>query len=388
MRPHHPRAADSPAVPPLKNLERWWRAMWIRLIVRLVRAASGREPPPPVWSAGAHRVLFLRHDRLGDMILTTAALRAIATSHPGLRLDVLASPANAAVLRHSPHIGEIIRFDKKKPWAYPAVAWRLRRRRYDAVVDCMVTAPSLTTLLLMLASGARHRIAAAGREGRATSDEVVTIRVPTPAAAIHMTERLGALAAAFDVDVDRVDWRPDIPLAPEERARAESTWGTAPGVAPRYLVNVSAGIVQRRWPEERFVEVLHHLRRHAPGARLIVIGAPDESDRAERIAAAGDATYVATAGVREAFAIVAAADFIFTPDTSIAHAASAFRRPAVAMYLPGNAERWGLYRVVGRNLESTGPTLDSLRVPEVLTAVDEVLDTVTRPVTRTSPVAG
>lgn len=362
-------------MPRLKNLERWWRAMWIRLIVRLVRAAPGREPPVPDWSTGTHRVLFLRHDRLGDMILTTAALRAIATSHPGLRLDVLASPANAAVLRHSRHIGEVIRFDKKKPGTYPAVALRLRRARYDAVVDCMVTAPSLTTLLLMLASGARHRIAAAGREGRIATDDVITIPVPTPPFALHMTERLGALSAAFGVDVAHTDWRPEIPLAPDERARAEAVWQSTDGRGPRFLVNVSAGIVQRRWPEERYVAVIHHLRRREPGARIILIGAPDESERAARIASTAGVRYVATAGVREAFALVAAADFVFTPDTSIAHAASAFGKPAVAMYLPGNAERWGLYRVEGRNLESTGRTLDSLHVPEVLAAVDAVLDT-------------
>lgn len=361
--------------------------MWIRLIVRLVRSVPGREAPPD-WSAGPHRVLFLRHDRLGDMILTTAALRAIATSHPGLRLDVLASPANAPVLRHSRHLGEIIRFDKRKPWTYPAVALRLRRNRYDAVVDCMVTAPSLTTLLLMLASGARHRIAAAGREGRAATDDVVTIPVPTPAAAIHMTERLGALAGAFGVAVARVDWRPEIPLAPDERAHADAVWDAVPGSTPRFLVNVSAGIVQRRWPEERYVDVLRHLRRREPGARLLVIGAPDEHDRAARIATAAHATYVATAGVRDAFALVAAADFVFTPDTSIAHAASAFDRPAVAMYLPGNAERWGLYRVVGRNLESRGPTLDALHVPEVLAAIDDVLDAIARSVTPAPTAAG
>lgn len=360
--------------------------MWIRLIVRLVRAVPGREPPMPDWSAGSHRVLFLRHDRLGDMILTTAALRAIATSHPGLHLDVLASPANAPVLRHNRHIGEIVRFDKKKPWTYPAVALRLRRARYDAVVDCMVTAPSLTTLLLMLASGARHRIAAAGREGRAAADEVITIPVPTPAAAVHMTERLGALAAAFGVDFAGGDWRPEIVLTDDERARADAAWGGG-AARPRVLVNVSAGIVQRRWPEERYVAVLDHLRARARGAVLLLIGAPDESERAVRIAAAGGARYVATAGVRDAFALVATADFVFTPDTSIAHAASAFGTPAVAMYLPGNAERWGLYRVPGRSLESTGPTLDSLHVPRVLGAVDEVLDAVAARVTTSSRAA-
>jgi ADP-heptose:LPS heptosyltransferase len=47
-------------------------------------------------------VLFLRHDRIGDMIVSTGALRAIAAAHPNLALDVLASPGNAPVLRGLP----------------------------------------------------------------------------------------------------------------------------------------------------------------------------------------------------------------------------------------------------------------------------------------------
>ena len=45
-----------------------------------------------------HRVLFLRPDRVGDMILTTGLLRGIAESAPTITLDVLASALNAPVL--------------------------------------------------------------------------------------------------------------------------------------------------------------------------------------------------------------------------------------------------------------------------------------------------
>ncbi len=372
------------SLPALKQLERWWRQLWIRAIVGLVRALPRREPPS--WSAGPRRVLFLRHDRLGDMILTTAALRAIATSHSQLRLDVLASPANASVLKGNPHVAAVVRFDKRKPWTYAAVMWRLRRARYDAVVDCMVTAPSLTTLLLMFASGARHRIAVAGREGNIATDAVITLPVVTPDWAVHMTQRLGALSAAFGVDAERLDWRPQIELDTGERAWAARIWedvlrerGEVEGGrgARRILVNVSAGIVQRRWPEARYVEVIRHLAALRPRSVVVVIGgpSPEERARAATIAAAATCRYVPTRGIREAFALVASADFVFTPDTSIAHAVSAFGKPAVAMYLPGNAERWGLYGVRGRNLESTGATLDSLQVTDVVGAIDDVLRT-------------
>ena len=84
--------------------------------------------------------------------------------------------------------------------------------------------------------------------------------------------------------------------------------------------------------------------------------------------------FVTTPTIRHAFALVAASDFVFTPDTSLAHAASAFQKPAVAMYVLGSAERWGLYGTTGESVEHSEPTLATLSVNRVLRAVDAVWD--------------
>jgi ADP-heptose:LPS heptosyltransferase len=120
------------------------------------------------------------------------------------------------------------------------------------------------------------------------------------------------------------------------------------------------------------VAVLRHLRQRHPAIEARVIGAPGESARAQRIAADGDATFVRTPRIRDAFALVATADFVFTPDTSIAHAASAFRTPCVAMYLRGTAERWALYDTPGESVEHPESTLETLSVQRMLGAVDAV----------------
>src|SRR5947199_6632832 len=98
----------------------------------------------PDWSSGRKRLLFLRHDRIGDMVVSTAAMRAIAESHPGIELDVLASPSNAAVIEGAPYVRNVIVFDRRDPKSFASTARRLRSEGYDAVIDCMVTAPSVT----------------------------------------------------------------------------------------------------------------------------------------------------------------------------------------------------------------------------------------------------
>ena len=350
----------------LKRLELWWRGLWIRILVALMRRSPGG---PPRWDERPFRVLFLRHDRAGDMILSTGPMRAIARSHPTITMDVLASPANAAILEESDWVHELIVFDKRRLASYLPTMRRLRAARYDAVIDCMVTAPSVTTLLLILASGARYRIGIAGRGNDAAFNVTVP---PSPDPNAHMVERIAALVRAFDVDPATIDRRPEINLTEGERTKAEAIWG-APDGALRVVINVSAGILARRWPPERYVAVMQHIRRREPNASFRVIGAPSEMDRAELVAREGAGTLVRTPSIRDAFALVATSDFVFTPDTSIAHAAAAFHIPCVAMYIRGTTERWGLYDSPGVSVEHPGATLEGLSVETMIAAVDQVL---------------
>lgn len=356
----------------LKALERSGK----RAALRGAAALLGRSAaaPAPDWSARPHRVLFLRHDRIGDMILSTGVLRAIAASHPTLAVDVLASPVNAPVLEAEPYVRTVVVADVKRPQTFPTLARRLRRARYDAVIDCMVTAPSLTTLLLMLASGAPQRIGVARRG----NDFVYTLPVEPRADAVHIVEHLSALVAAFGVEPRSADVAPRITLGDAEEAAAERTWRALAGAEPggagrRLLVNVSSGKAARRWPDARFVAALHLVRERAPDVRVALIGAPGEAARAAAIARAGGATHVATPTIRDALALVARADLVFTPDTSIGHAASAFGKPGVVLFLDGKPPLWGLYGVPGASLASPDQSLASLPLEPVLAALADLV---------------
>ena len=313
------------------------------------RSARGERPD---WRERPYRVLFLRHDRIGDMILSTGILRAIAQSHPTIRLDVLASKTNAPVLKNEPYLHEIIAFDKKATRRYPSIFGDLRRRRYDAVIDCMVTAPSTTTLLLMLASGARYRVGVAGRG----NDFAYTLPVPAREHAEHIVDKLGALVAAFGLQATAADLRPRVRLTSDEITQGERAWrggkDRSPTKGPRVLVNVSAGRAHHFWPDDRFVRVIQSVLAEFRSAEVVVVSSPGDRERADTIAGRSGARLVADEGIRHAMSIVACADVVFTPDTSISHACSAFDKPVVVLHPRGFARLWGPYQTDGRALES------------------------------------
>lgn len=133
---------------------------------------------------------------------------------------------------------------------------------------------------------------------------------------------------------------------------------------------MSAGTSARLWADDNYVAVMRHIRDRAGDAVFRVIGAPAERGRAEYVAEHGGGEFVATPSIRDAFALVAGADFLFTPDTSIAHAASAFSVPCVAMYIRGTAEQWGVYETPGESVEHPDTTLRTLSLDRMLRAVE------------------
>lgn len=351
----------------LKSVERSIRRATIWVIARLMGQSTRGERPD--WRDGTYRVLFLRHDRIGDMIVSTGVLRAIAEAFPAtVRLDVLASRINAPVLRHEKYINEVVVFDKKKLTGYLRAFREMRKRRYDAVIDCMVDAPSTTTLLLMLASGARYRIGV-----KRGNDFAYTLAVPPRETAHHIIDKLGALVTAFGLQPASLDLRPRVRLTVEELERGEQAWRGesehVPKQGPRLLVNVSAGRGHHWWPDERFVSVIRAVREKIPNVEVVVVSSPSDRGRAAAIAAEGGARLVADEGIRDAMSIVARADIVFTPDTSISHASSAFGKPAVVMHPRGFAKIWGPYETDGRAIESLTDNVIDITADEAARAL-------------------
>jgi len=344
-----------------------------------------RTPPvaPPRWDARPFRILVVRVGSLGDTILVTSLLRAIAESHAGFQVDALVRAPYTEILRGLPFIQEIVPFDCTETRRNPGLGLlaRIRRAHYDVVVDTMIsdrlrgrTGFSSASMMVFLASRAPYRVGQAGLR----NSFILNLPVDVDLAG-HMIDRGAALATPFGVDVATTDWRPEFAVSTAEREGAESRWaraGAGGGLGGdrgrRLLVNASAQQTIREWRDDRYVEVIRRAVARHPGLRVIVTGFPAQRARIESIAAlAGVAASIQP--VREAFALAAAADVILTNDTGMVHIASAVRRPTVAL-LPKSNRIWTPYGVPGRNLFAVDDaSLDSIAAVDVSAALEAVL---------------
>lgn len=322
-----------------RQLERAWRAGWMRAIGKAL--PGPRDVDSSTFDARRLKTLFVRYERIGDMILATGLIRVIAQAVSQGTVDVVANPTTAPVLEGNPHVGKLFTLDRSSWKSYMRLMRQLRAERYDVIVDGRINNPLVftSTPMLMLGARAPYRIGVGG----GNNDLIYNVRMKRYDRSTPYIEGSKELSLPFGVDPAKVDWQPELFLSGAERLDAESHWreATARGLeadssvgrsfSRRLLVNLSASEEKRRWPDEKFVEVLKRIRAVAPVLPIVVIGLPREWPRVEAVAEAVRGHAVATPRLRDALALVGTSDLIFTPDTSISHAASAFRKPAVVL---------------------------------------------------------
>lgn len=113
------------------------------------------------------KILFIKRDKLGDLLLTTPVLTHVRAALPEARIHLLANDYNAWVARDHPAIDRLWvyarvrhagRIRLRAALAYPALAWRLRRERFDwAIVAGGEESPR--AISRALAVRARHLVA-------------------------------------------------------------------------------------------------------------------------------------------------------------------------------------------------------------------------------------
>ncbi|MGQ0712242.1 MAG: glycosyltransferase family 9 protein [Gemmatimonadaceae bacterium] len=361
----------------LKRLERGVK----RGVLRGVSAALGAERtrPAPTWSSRPHRVLFIRHDGIGDVLMSTPLLRAIAQAHPTIAIDVLTMPAPAEALRGLPFLHEVHAFRPGRRLTYPAtIIARMRRQRYDAVIDGTIRRyvdgrefggrVKAAMVLLLLVSGARHRIGMADRE----NDFVYTIPVHARNERAHHAEYTASLGTPFGVDPAAIETRPALALTEDERRAGEREWaGAAHGGGARLLVNISSLNACRQWGDAEYVAAVRAVRASRPDVAVAVIAGPGEEGRATAIAHAVDAKAVIPS-LRVAFGVVATSNLLLTPDTSLGHAAAAVGTPVVVL-LPRGHEPLVPAGVEGIHLFAEGGRIAAIPPGRVADAVLEML---------------
>ena len=278
-------------------------------------------------------ILLIRLSSLGDVVLTTPAIRAVRAHFPDAYIAMLVAKQSADVLRENPHLNEIITYDRlakdKDTGEMLRVIRHLRERKFTMAIDLQ---RKFRTELLMYFSGAAERVG----QGR-----LCTVRLQEQGnkhATAHYFDLLHA------VGIPAVDQRLELFLAESERIDAAKRFNTA-GVSEMAL-NIGlfpgAGWKLREWMPERFAAIGDRLVAQF-NANVLVFGGSKETKLVQTVVDLMDAPAIPFAGnlqIRQLAACIEQCDLFLTNDTGPMHIAAAVGTPTVSLFGPGNHIRF------------------------------------------------
>jgi len=306
---------------------------------------------------GRNRILVVRLASLGDLLITTPALRALRTTFPDAHIGVLTTPSSAPALRGLDTYDEVITFDKfafDRPAdavlglpAAVALAAELRAGHWQT----LVLLHHLTTpfgiakyAALSLGSGARRRVGLENGRGRwFLTDSAVDRGFGWHHEVDYCLDAVAVLGAHHPGQP-----RLELCIAPDDAGWAAARWSEAQLHAAVLLVPGSGAFSRaRRWAAERFVQVGRALLERHGLTPLVLSGLDaDEQALARQVAEAiGPGARIAppAPGPQALGALIRRCRLVVANDGGAVHVATAVGTPVVAIYGPSNDRAWGPY---------------------------------------------
>jgi heptosyltransferase-2 len=266
--------------------------------------------------------LVVQTSFLGDMVLTTPLIAYLADRGA---VDVVCTPAAAALLANNPLVRETIVYDKRGKdrgvGGFLRMASRLRASKYDAAYHAQGSSRSGA---LTMTAGIDDRVGFSTSAGRM----FYTTRV-APIDNMHHAARLLSLGTRDPLHTPAP--RPRLYPGDAERRAVDELLG--PNATQR-LIALAPGSVwaTKRWPYyDELASLLHGT------AHIVVIGGKDDGDLAAKIVAGAKGQATDATGKLSLLAsaeLIGRAATLVTNDSAPLHLASAMNTPTIAVFGP------------------------------------------------------
>jgi len=302
------------------------------------------------------RILLIRPSALGDVCRSVPVLASLRAAHPQAQIDWLVRDDFAPAIAHHPALRSVVHFPRRRfarLWQ-PTIALEvmqflrsLRLARYDLVVDCQGLARSG---FFALSTRASRRVGFA--DARELGGLGVNMRVRVPQH-MHTVDRMLALVEAIGVEPVR-DMRLVTP--PESKARLDERLRGS-----RFMVVApTSRWPGKRWPAERFADLVREALSSGAVDCVAVVGAPGERAQCQPVIdiASHDERVIDLLGatnVGDLLAVIEVSAIVVANDSAALHIAVGFDKPLVGLFGPTDVALVGPYQRAQDVLQKVSP---------------------------------
>jgi len=337
------------------------------------------------------RIIIVRMDRVGDVVLSTPAIKAVRDACPDSHIAVLVRPYAKDVVDGNPYIDEVITYDKlgreKSILGKIRFAAGLKDKRFDLAI---VLHPKNSSHILAYLAGIPERLGYYKKSGIFLTKKIPHTKQYGLRHEIDYS--LGLLNYIGIESSNRSLYMP-INRSSEDKIQGLFDKNGISRTDTVITIHPAASCQSRRWALERFAKA-SDLLAEKYGAKIVIISGPDEKILGYKVAELMKSKPLNLAGntsISDLASILKRSKLLISNDSGPVHISCAVGTPVISIFSRKDRgispERWGpvgkrdiaLYKDVGcgvclaHKCKLGFKCLDAISIEEVLSAADKIL---------------
>jgi len=299
------------------------------------------------------RILIIRPDRIGDVVLTTPLIRAVKKSFPHSFVGVMVNSVSGVLLQNNPNIDVLITDDPLGKDSGKSGFWNqvntVRKMNFDTG---LMPLPRERHAWMMLLAGIKKRIGVGGKIYQIITGTRTVSRnkyIPLRHEADYVMD-LGRKIGVIDNDIS-----PELFVSDKEREQAKQLLFNAGFDLSKPIIgiNPSSNKSVPNWTPVRYVELINAL----PDNYQYFINIGVHNEELEKHFLQFKSKHLVYSGddLRELIALCSFCSVLVSSSTGTQHIAAALKVPTVTMFCPLTACSPKLWGSLGNRSEAILP---------------------------------
>ncbi len=309
----------------------------------------GPDQAPPFNKQSVKKILVVRNDNLGDLLLTIPALRALRESFPKAYLAVLVNGYTRPAIEGTPWIDKIHSYDKFKHGLHPTRfhAWlqqyclikELQAENFDLAIGVRAGF-STSNAHLVYATAARWRLGPKPKRNKANFAFFLNISPPEINQDKHEVER--SLDIVRTIGVDTTNKKLEF-FIPPQHPRQTNEWLVRNKLRQPLLgIQLSQRLEENRsWSTDKYVNLINSLREKGEYTPVLIY-APSDAAAARRIQQTlrKKISSFSSPDLKAVASLINSCEIFITLESGAMHLAAAVGTPTIAVFGKTNQNIW------------------------------------------------
>jgi ADP-heptose:LPS heptosyltransferase len=280
------------------------------------------------------KVLFFRYDRIGDMVITTPVFRELKLFFPEIKVSVLASKTNQSVLTNNPYIENVYVNHKNNFLSDLKTLLILRKKNFDACIEFdHSVVPHAILRLKIINPKIVISVSKKGRYGVKGSELMLYDFYTENNDGLHFRDIWLETLTPFGIKPKSNHY--DLFCTD---AQKQVAYNFISKFHDKFLIgiNLEGAVKGKKIEFKDLEEICRRLVYVHNNIQVIILSAPNNFKRVGEMIRKMKLNHVVnsfkTNTIMDIAALIDQMDLIITPDTSIAHIASAYNKPVVTIH--------------------------------------------------------